>query len=94
MRMQAADLLKFCLARVRLATEKPADQALLDALPKLVGELRAAMTPLMDTIQRYITEEEGAVKGAGVTIKDVDTAASLIRSICGALWGLVAALRV
>ena len=94
MRMQAADLLKFCLARVRLATEKPADQALLDSLPKLVGELRAAMTPLMDTIQRYITEEEGAVKGAGVTIKDVDTAASLIRSICGALWGLVAALRV
>ena len=87
MRVQAAELLKFCMARVRLSAAKPSDQQLIDTMPRLIGELRAAMRPLMLTMHRYTVNPES------VKPRAAEHACILIRCICGALWGLVSAVR-
>ena len=60
-RLQAADLLKFALARVCLSADAPADAQLLASMPSLVGELRAAARPLIKALVAHAIDEGPAL---------------------------------
>jgi hypothetical protein len=73
-RVQAADLLKFCVARVRLSAARPGDRPLLQSIPRLVGELRAAMKPLVFTLHTFVEEGDSVVSS-----KEAEDAVNLLR---------------
>ena len=83
--LQAADLLKFALARVRLSKHIESDRNLLDSMPALMGELRAAACPLLESLSAYARataadggggggEKDGGKDGRGGGGKDGSTA--------------------
>ena len=89
-RLQAADLLNFCLARVRLSATAEKDVQLLGSIPSLMGELRASARPLIKALVAFANEEEPPDKASR---EQAEQFASVLRGIVGALWGLAAALR-
>ena len=57
-RLQAADLIRFAFARVKLknVASRPADMAALKLLPGLIGEVRASAMPLVAKLRSYVSE--------------------------------------
>ena len=92
-RLQAAELLKYMLARVRLNPRRPRDLAMLEIIPKLIGELRAAAKPLMHTIVEHIASNTNDSDDGTPSADDADDAAMLLKSILAAIWGFATILR-
>ena len=83
-RQQAADLVCFALARVRLHPARASDLRILEGLPKLVGALRAASIPLLLTVQRYVRTGAPAEGFGGA-----DASCRLLRSLIGCIWSML-----
>ena len=108
--LQAADLLKFALARVRLSPAVPAERELLESLPAMMGELRAAACPLAEALLGTgAASSDGAAGGGGgestspgegrqgaaaSSKEEDDKLAKLLRGVVGCMWGMGAALRL
>ena len=72
---------------------QPKDKAFIEMVPKLIGEVRASATFLVDVIMKYVAHydvepsEEGSSEGPSQ--EDADDAATLLKSLLGVLWGLI-----
>eukprot|EP00900_Chrysochromulina_parva_P020753 jgi/Chrpa1/3310/Chrysochromulina_OHIO_Genome00019189-RA len=98
-RCGAAELLHFCLSRVRLTPERATDRELLRELPALVHILRVCTVPLFLPIQKGIKLAH-PVFAASLPEKELlrcfqnaENALVLLRGLIGTIWGMAAALR-
>ena len=98
-RCGAAELLHFCLSRVRLTPERATDRELLRELPALVHILRVCTVPLFLPIQKGIKLAH-PIFAASLPEKELlrcyqnaENALVLLRGLIGTIWGMAAALR-
>ena len=73
-RLHAAELLRFTLARIRLSAASAADRMLLDQMPSFIGALRACALSLAARIAQQLAAGEMARE-------HVDRVARLLRAI-------------
>ena len=89
-RLQVADVLTFTLSRVRLSADMAEDVTLLEQMPSLIGELRAAARPLINELVAYANSDEPPERAGR---EYADRYARLLRGVIGGIWGFAAALR-
>ena len=85
-RLQASELLKFCLARVKFHAGKPKDLQMLESLPRLIGELRAATKPLLLCLRNY------TVKNVVDDAMAIDDCCMLLRNVTASMWAMMSLL--
>ena len=82
----SVELLKFCLARVKFHAGKPKDLQMLESLPRLIGELRAATKPLLLCLRNY------TVKNAVDDAMAIDDCCMLLRNVTASMWAMMSLL--
>ena len=100
-RCTAAELLHFCLSRVRLTEKRAEDLRLLQQLPSLMTDLRASTGPLFVPLTgERLLMVKSALPGFGSAVPSGDRAAAteraltLLRAIVSALWAMAATMRI
>ena len=98
-RCVSADLLHFCVSRLKLTPGRSEDEAFLDEVPSLMDLLRICTIPLFIPINAA-TKLSHPLFAAGKTEHHLQTAFAnaekaliLLRGIIGTMWGMAAMLR-